>query len=84
VIQTVIHLVPTGTNSINFNAQETWLPVWNLLEGFFIFIFFLRQALAMQLRLVLNLPSYCLHLPSAGITGVEHYTWLAGGVFKND
>jgi hypothetical protein len=41
-------------------------------SSFFVF----RQALPVQLKLVLNSWSSCLCLPSAGITGVHHHSWL--------
>jgi hypothetical protein len=37
---------------------------------------FLKQGLAMWPKLVLNLASYCLSLPSAGIIGTYNYTQL--------
>jgi hypothetical protein len=38
---------------------------------------FLRQSLTIQLSLTLNSQSSCLHFMSAGITGVNHHTWIS-------
>jgi hypothetical protein len=42
----------------------------------YLFAWFLRQDLAMYLRLALSSRSSCPSLPSTGTTGMHHHAWL--------